>query len=572
MKKMLRTFGVLVAIVAIFALIACAPAAQPTAAPPTSAPAQPTAAPAQPTAAPAQPTAAPAQPTAAPAQPTAAPAAGSAADTLVIVKNITDVISFDPAEVYEFSGILGSHSIYDTLVKFEGTDMTAVKPGLAESWDIKAVGDTQELTFHLKDGLKFASGNPVTADDVVYSIQRVIALNKPPAFLMTDVGKLTKDSVKATDPKTVVFTFPKDVSVGAFLTVLTGPTGGIVDSKEAKAHEVNGDFGNTYLKDKSAGSGPYMLDHWTKDVEFLLKANPNAAVTPKTPNVLVKHIDEGAVQQSVLTKGDADIAFDLTPEQVASLKDNKDIQALKAGNLQLFYVGLNQKLKPLDNPKVREALRYAIDYDAIANELLSGNAQVNQNVIPIGMLGANPDAGFKKDVEKAKALLKEAGFENGFEIDVQTISGNVGIVPMSDLAAKLQADWADIGVKANIKALPQAELLGPYREGKAPVVVLLWGPDFADPDANATPFTGAPLGLTRNNYDDPKARDMAKAAALETDPTKRAAMYKELEDYFAHNGPFIFLFQPQNLYALRSNVQGFEWNPIGYTDLSAVSK
>ena len=456
--------------------------------------------------------------------------------------------------------------------EFEGADLTTLKPALADKWDIKDAGDKWEITFKLKDGVKFASGNPFTADDVVYSIQRIIALNKPPAFLMTDVGKLTKDSVKATDPKTVVFTMPKDVSPGAFLTVLTGPTGGIVDSKEAKAHEANGDFGNAYLKDHSAGSGPYILDHWTKDVEFLLKANPNAAVPPKTPNVLVKHIEDGSVQQQILTKGDADFANDLTPEQIASLQDNKDVQTVKAGNLQLFYVGLNQKIKPLENLKVREALRYAIDYEAITNDLLSGNAQVNQNVIPIGMLGANPDAGFKKDVEKAKALLKEAGFPDGFEMDVQTLSGNVGIVPMNDLAAKLQADWADIGVKANVKAVPAAELLGPYREGKAPVVVLLWGPDFADPDANATPFTGAPLGLTRNNYDDAKARDMAKAASLETDPAKRTAMYKELGDYFAHNGPFIFLFQPQNLYALRANVKGFEWNPIGYTDLWTISK
>ena len=110
--------------------------------------------------------------------------------------------------------------------------------------------------------------------------------NKPPAFLFTDIGSSTVDSIKATDPKTVVLTMPKDVSPAAFLTVLTGVTGGIVDSKEVKAHEANGDMGNTWLLDHSAGSGPYMLDHWTKDVEFLLKANPNAATQPKTPNIL----------------------------------------------------------------------------------------------------------------------------------------------------------------------------------------------------------------------------------------------------------------------------------------------
>ena len=119
----------------------------------------------------AQPTAAPAEPTAA-AQRTAAGAA-DAANTLVWVRDLTDIVSFDPAQAYEFSGILGVHSIYDTLVKFEGSDLTELKPGLAEKWDIKDAGDHWEVTFNLKDGIKFASGNPFTADDVVFSLQHV---------------------------------------------------------------------------------------------------------------------------------------------------------------------------------------------------------------------------------------------------------------------------------------------------------------------------------------------------------------------------------------------------------------
>lgn len=562
MHKFTRSLWVLGVLVAVLAIIACAPVAQAPAPQATAAPAQATAAPAQPTAAAEQPTA---------AQPTAAPAAGGAADTIVWVGNITDVISFDPAEAYEFSDILGVHSIYENLVKFEGSDLTTLKPGLADTWEVKDAGDHREMTFHLKDGIKFSSGNPFTADDVVFSLQRIITLKKPPSFLMTDVGKLTPEAIKAADAKTVVLTLPKDVSPNAFLTVLTGPTGGIVDSKEAKAHDTGGDLGNTWLKDHSAGSGPYMLDHWTPSVEFLLKANPNAAIQPKTPQILVKNTLDPSVQQSLLEKGDTDVANDLTPEQITALQGNKDITTIKAGNLQVFYAGMNVNLKPLDNPKVREALRYAIDYDGIVNDLLSGNAQKLQTIIPIGLFGANPDEVFKHDVEKAKSLLKEAGVENGFDVEILTYTGNSGIVPMGDLAAKLQADWAEIGVNAKVTQQDQATLLAAYRAQKAPIVVLLWGPDFPDPDANGTPFSGSPLGK-RNNFDDPKARDLAQKAALETDNTKRAADYKELTDYMAHNGPFAILFQPVKLYAIRSAVKGFVWNPIGYTDLWNLSK
>lgn len=566
MQKVTRSLGVLAALVAMIAVIACAPTGAPPAVQPTAA-TQATAAPVQATTAPAA-TQAPAA-TEVPAA-TQAPA-GGAADTIVWLSNITDVISFDPAEAYEFGGILGVHSIYDTLVKFEGSDLTTLKPGLADTWDVKDAGDHWEITFHLKDGVKFASGNPFTADDVVFSLQRIITLKKPPSFLMTDIGKLTTESIKATDAKTVVLTMPKDVSPNAFLTVLTGPTGGIVDSKEAKAHDVGGDLGNTWLKDHSAGSGPYVLDHWTPQVEFLLKANPNAAIKPKTAQILVKHVLDPSVQQSLLEKGDTDIANDLTPEQITAVKGNSDITTIKAGNLQVFYVGMNVNLKPLDNPKVREALRYAIDYDGIVNDLLSGNAQKLQTIIPIGLFGANPDEIFKRDLDKAKSLLKEAGVENGFDVELQTYTGNSGIVSMGDLAAKLQADWAEIGVNAKVTQVDQTTLLTAYRAQKAPIVVLLWGPDFPDPDANGTPFSGAPLGK-RNNFDDPKARELASKAALETDNTKRAADYKELTEYMAHNGPFAILFQPIKLYAMRSNLKGFDWNPIGYVDLWNLSK
>ena len=524
--------------------------------------------------------AAPAAPTAVPAAPTAAPtvaptaAASGAANTMVWVKNIDDIVSFDPAEAYEFSDILGVHVIYDTLVKFEGTDLTTLKPSLADKWAVKDTGTAWEITFNLHDGVKFASGNPLTADDVVFSFQRAITLNKPPAFLLTDVGGMKTTDIKATDPKTVVLTLPKTSSPSAFLTVLAGTIASVVDSKEVKAHDKAGDLGNVWLLDHSAGTGPYVLDHWTKDVEFLMKANPNSAVKAKTPNILVKHVPDASNQQAILEKGDADIAADLTPEQIKALAGASGITTLKAGNLQIFYIGMNVTMKPLDNNKVREALRTAIDYDGIANDLLSGNVQRLNTVVPIGLFGANTDKIFQKDVAKAKQLLTDAGFPNGFTMDLQTLTGNQGLVSMGDLAAKIQADWAEIGVKVNVKQLPAAELLAGYRAQKAPIVMLLWGPDFPDPDANGTPFSSydAKSLAWRNSYNDPMARDLAKKAALETDPTKRLADYKALTDYDAHNGPFAILFQPSQLYAYRSNVQGFTWSPAGDSDLWTVSK
>ena len=159
---------------------------------------------------------------------------------------------------------------------------------------------------------------------------------------------------------------PKTSSTQTFLVILTFTIGGIVDSKELKTKEAGGDFGSAYLLDHSAGSGPFVLDHWTKNTEFLLKANPNFGGTkPALSGVLFKHVQEPTNQQFALEKGDIDIANDLGPEQIAALQGKAGVTTISADSLLLVYVGMNAMFKPLDNVKVREALRTAVDYDGI---------------------------------------------------------------------------------------------------------------------------------------------------------------------------------------------------------------
>src|SRR6266498_4491212 len=538
-------------------LTACSPAAAPTAAPATAAPGGP------------QATAAPTQAPATSA-PTSAPI--SAENTLTIDSNIDDLITLDPAVVYEYSGILVVHNVYQTLVTFVGADMQTIKPGLADTWDTKDAGDHWELTFKLHPGNKFASGNPITADDVVYSYNRVVTIDGSPAFLFTNIGGLTADSVKAVDPETVVISLPKTASPAAFLAVLTNTVAGVVDSKEVKTHETGGDSGTAWLLDHSAGSGAYVVDHWTKDVEVLLKANPNFNGTkPALSSILISHVPESANQLTALQKGDADIALNLTAEQLATLSG--DATSVKGADLRLFYLGMNVAMKPLDKVEVREAMRMAIDYDGIVNDLLSGNAQKVQTIIPSPMFGYNSDAPFQQDVEGAKAMLQKAGVSN-VSLEMLIPEGAApGGVKWSDLAAKLQSDWDQIGVKVEIKQVAQSELLAAYREQKGQLVLILWGPDFADPDTNVTPFTSyeAHSIAWRNSWDDPIATK-AHDAALMTDPAEREAAYKEITEYVLHNGPYAVLYQPAALFGVRNTVQGFEWNPMGFADFWSITK
>ncbi len=512
------------------------------------------------------------------AQATAAPtsAAGSAANTLVYDADISDMISVDPAVSYEFNGDLVVHNSYETLVRFEGADLSTLKPGLADKWSIKDAGDHWELTFNLHPGAKFASGNPVTAADVVFSFQRVLSLNKSPAFLFSDIAQLKPDSIKAVDPQTVLISLPKTASPQGFLAILTFTVGSIVDSKVVQSHVSNNDFGSAWLLDKSAGSGPFVIDHWTKEVEVLLKANSNyGGAKPGLGAVLVKHVPEATNQLSALQKGDADIARNLSPEQIASLKGQPNVTIAKGDSLLLIYVGMNVTVKPLDNPMVRDALRMAVDYDGIVNDLLSGNAKKVQTIIPAGLAGYNPDTPFQQDINKAKALLKDAGQDKGFTLELLVPTGPApGGVAYSDLAAKLQSDWSQIGVTINIKQTTQAELLGSYRAQKGQLVLILWGPDFPDPDANVGPWTdyNAKSIAYRNAWNDAGIAAKAREAALITDPAQRAAAYKAITEYVLHSGPYVVLYQPTEQFGLRSNVKGFVWSAIGWTDFATITK
>src|SRR2546422_8537451 len=341
---------------------------------------------------------------AAPPGASAAPSAGGAANTLVYYADVSDLISLDPAIAYEFSGVLLVHNAYETLVKFEGADLSNIKPGLAQSWDIKDAGANWDLTFKLKSGGKFASGNAITADDVVYSFQRVLKLNKSPAFLFTDIAQIKDSSIKASDPSTVVISLPKTASPQGFLAVLTFTIGSVVEAKDVKAKETGGDSGSGYLLDHSSGSGPYVVDHWTKNSEVLLKSNPNYGGTkPPLGAVLVKHVPESTNQQFALERGDADLARNLGAQQIAALQGKPGVTTTSGNSLQLVYVGMNVTVKPLDNVNVREALRTAVDYDGIVKDLLKGNAKKVQGIVPAGLAGYNESTPFQADDAKAHA-------------------------------------------------------------------------------------------------------------------------------------------------------------------------
>ncbi|MCX6048976.1 MAG: ABC transporter substrate-binding protein [Chloroflexi bacterium] len=510
--------------------------------------------------------AAPAPATGAQPAATEAPAAASGdvsrEDTLIFASDTTDLLTLDPGAAYEFSGIQAVGSVYETLVSVEpGTP--GVKPLLAESWDIQDSGDLWTVTFKLNSKATFASGKPVTAEDVVYSWSRAIDLNKSPAFLLIDTTQVKKENLKAVDAQTFEVKLPKAVSPQVFLSVITSSVAAVVEKALVEAN-LGEDMGSTWLNDHSAGSGPYVLTSWEREVAITLDANPTYwGTAPKIKRVIMQNMKEAANRQAAIETGDADIVQDLGPEQKKALEGNADVKTVTASNTQLVYIGMNAQKAPLDNPDVREAIRYAINYDEIIT-LTQGDAKLVQEIIPDGFLGHTGENPFKQDIAKAKELLAKAGWKDGTEIEALVPSNfPAGPIDFPTLATKVQSDLEKVGIKLTLKQLQVSELLNVFRAQGAQMVFILWGPDYPDPDGNVTPFTNydAKSIAWRNGWENKEAAALAQQAAVADTDEARVKLYAQVTELVLHQGPYAILYQPLRTYSLRSNLDGFVFDP-----------
>ena len=496
--------------------------------------------------------------------------------TLVLGGDFSDLITLDPGVSYEFSGSLITGNLYDTLVGFEGNDLSKVRPRLASSWKITPTSTGSQISFTLRSA-KFSTGRPVTAADVVYSMNRVISLKTPSSFLLTDVANLKVGSVTAPNASTVVFEIPKTANPNIVLALLTFNVGGVIDSTEAKAHEQNGDFGSGWLRDHSAGSGPFVLNRWDRSSQVALDSNPNAfRRSINIKRVILRYMLESAAQQTALNSGEIDVAWDYTPDAFNAALSNPKLKALKTSTFQMSYLGMNSaKGQPFEDPRLREAVRYAIDQDGIIKSLLQGLGRKVQTIVPLGLAGSNPALPYPYDPAKAKALLAAAGKPSGFDVDFLVSTGSCsGGVPCQDLAAKIQSDLAKVGIRANIKQMVNAELLTAYRAQKASLIQVGWSPDYPDADGNGTPLAdyNAHSLAWRNGWNNPQASKLAQSAAVEVDQARRVALYKQLTELVVKEGPYAILYQPYKPIVTSVSVAGFVRNANGDVQFEKIAK
>jgi peptide/nickel transport system substrate-binding protein len=403
-------------------------------------------------------------------------------------------------------------------------------------------------------------------EDVEFSLQRAVLIGKTPAFLFTQLGwskANVKDLVKASGGDTVTATITADFAPSLVLNLMSSIVASIMEKKVAMAHDTNGDLGNGWLKSNSAASGAFRLVSWKANESVTLEANPGFRLgAPPLKRVVVRHVPEPASQRLLLEKADADFARDLTPDQIKPLSGNPDIkvESFKAANT--FYCGLNLGYEPLANPKVRQAMKMLVDYDGMVKSFLAGRFFVQQSFLPIGFFGAIAYAPFKLDVEKAKALLAEAGYKDGFAVKIAAPN----VSPWTEISQSVQQTMGQAGIKVSIEPMELKAVIGQYRARNHQIAMLSWGPDYFDPHTNADSFVH-----NDDNSDNPKIKPIAwrnkwlipeitkemLAAARELDTAKRAEEYAVLQKKVTDDGPYIFMFQNNIQVARRATTTGY---------------
>lgn len=516
--------------------------------------------------------------------------AATPADTLVQAWAIDDIITLDPGEAFEISTAEVTANTYSKLVALDPTDTSKVVSDLAESWDVSEDGLT--YTFKLKPNLTFASGNPITAEDVAFSFERVVKLDKSPAFLLTQFG-LNGDNVtemaKAADASTFVLTVDKPYAPSFVLNVLTATVASVVDKKvvmenakpvtPTEEYKYETDFGNEFLKTGYAGSGPFKIREWRANEVVVLERNDNYyGEKAKLARVIYRYMKESSGQRLALENGDIDVARNLDPNDFDAVANKDGIATTSAPKGTLYYFSLNQKNPNLAKPEVIEAFKYLVDYDALGETLIKGIGTIHQTFLPSGQLGALEDKPYELDVAKAKELLAKAGLADGFTVTMDVRNTQ----PVTGIAENVQQTLAQAGIKLEIIPGDGKQTLTKYRARQHDIYIGQWGSDYFDPNSNAETFTfnpdnsdeGTNKTLAWRNAWDPKELSANTAAALlEKDTAKRAAIYEDLQKQVLASGPFVVIFQQTEIAGYSNKVQNYKLGPSFDTNyISTVSK
>lgn len=448
-------------------------------------------------------------------------------------------------------------------------DYSKHEPWLAESWDVS--DDGLVYTFHLKDGFKFASGAPVDAEAVRYSLQRVMDMAGCGRFFLTDghLDPVIIKSIEAPDARTVVISL--NAPNGNMLGDLATHAAGIVDPAVVEANGgVTPGAPNEYMASHVAASGPFDMAAYTPNQSIRLVRNPNYGAEPAKPEaVTVNWITAAPTLLLQARTGQADVTYDLSKQAASTLKTNPGTRVIAFSNPFAQQLMMRNNTAPWDNKLVREAAALAIPYEDIIKKIAYGWGTAYYGPIPPSLTGFNAELSkpLPYDVEKAKALIAESGVATPIKTEVMIQEGEP---TQAQLATIVQSVWKQIGIDLSIKVAPAAEFQELSQGHKMPALMRLDGPGVFETGY----YWGYDLicGISFNLSDiclkdaDPMIDEMRASS----DPAKRQEIMDKVTEMWRAEYPKIIFFEDKPVVVLSEKVKDFTFAP--FAEFRFVSK
>jgi len=504
------------------------------------------------------------------------PAADSGQKELIFGRG-GDTVGLDPITVTDGESFRVTDNIFETLVKYKDTS-TEVEPGLAESWEISPDGLT--YTFKLRQGVKFHDGSDFNADAVVFNFNRWMDKSHPLhnkegfEYYNDMFGGYKGDethvikSVEALDPTTVKFTLNRPLA--PFIQNLGMSTFAIASPKALQ------EMGPEKFNENPVGTGPFKFVEWKRNDSITLEKNPDYwnKGFPKLDKIVFKVIPENSARLTALTSGEIDLMEGLNPDDVQSVKENAELQLFERPAMNVGYVGFNVEKKPLDNPKVREAIAHAINKPALIEAFYAGLAQPAVNPMPPSIWGHNNNIKDREyNLEKAKQLLAEAGYPNGFKIQFWAMPVPRPYMPEGvKVAEAIQQDLKKIGIEAEIVTMEWATYLDKTKAGEQEMFMLGWNGDNGDPDN----FLATLLdknnigGNNRSRWANEEAHQLLMKAQSASSKEEREQLYLQVQEIIFKEVPMVPIAHSISPLAGRANIAGYTPHPTGSESLENV--
>jgi peptide/nickel transport system substrate-binding protein len=483
------------------------------------------------------------------------------AKVLVVVQQPGSLRTVDPGRASEVDASAIMRALYDSLLSLKMADPA---PAYATKWMVSSDGLT--YVFDLRPDWKFSDGSSVTPEDYIFSCYRQRNNKADASWMLGNVASITK-----TGPTQITIKL-KSLDVD-FLKLVPNP--GLAVTKAATVREHGGtdaddaatkDTATTWLDQHSVGTGPFVIDHWDRGSELVMRANPHYWGPKTFDTVVFRFVADPTTQRDLLLRGDAHIAVNLTPDLAAELEKRGPASKTAIATvpaLGIAYLGFNCKASgPIGQPKAWEAIKYAVDYEGLKKIYLGGGQPVG-SIVPPQLPNALPIAeGLKQDVEKAKAALTALGMANGFTFKLTYGADQIiQNVPATDVAQKVKADLAAVGITADLVGEPLTQELTDYRGGKPEAVLHLWAVDYpgwTDFLPNYAP--GGHVALPRQNWAvdvSPEAKqiaDLTARAMAAIDPKEQLEPALQAQRLINQHGPYAWLFETNYQLGYRTDV------------------